>query len=162
FRAFRAPGSFRGDGAFRAAGPLRGFGAFGGFRRFGAFGGFRGRGAFRSFRVFGRGGAIRGFGRGGAIRGFGRGGAIAVRHGVDGVAAELVAQSREHAVAEVAVAARAQARVERGGDHGRRHVVGGRVLDRPAPLAGVLGVALERFQVVAVLFEGACRQFAQP
>ena len=78
------------------------------------------------------------------------------------VAAELVAQRREHAVGEVAVAARAQARVERGGDHRRRHVVGGRVLDRPAALAGVLGVALDRSEVVAVGFERARGQFAQP
>ena len=66
------------------------------------------------------------------------------RRALDGMAAELVAQRGEHAVGEVAVAARAKARVQRGGDHRRRDVVGGRVLDRPAALAGVLGVALDR------------------
>src|SRR5437870_7648781 len=84
------------------------------------------------------------------------------RRGLDGVPAELVAQRRQHAVGELAVAARAQARVERGGDHGRGDVVRGGVRDRPAPLARVLGVALDRFQVVALGFERARGQFAQP
>ena len=78
------------------------------------------------------------------------------------MAAELVAQRREHPVGEVAVAARAEARVQRGGDHGRGHVVRGRVLDRPAALARVLGVALDRAEVVAVGLERAGGEFAQP
>jgi len=78
------------------------------------------------------------------------------------VPAELVAQRREHAVGEVAVAARAKARVQRGGDHRRRHVVGGRILDRPAALARVGRVALERVQVVAVGLKRAGGEFAQP
>ncbi len=76
--------------------------------------------------------------------------------------AELVAQRREHAVGVVAVAARGEARVQRGGDRGRGDVARRRLLDRPAALAGVLGVAGERVQVVAVGFERAGGQFAQP
>jgi hypothetical protein len=85
-----------------------------------------------------------------------------LRRALDRVPAELVAQRRQHAVGEVAVAAGAKALIERRGDHRCRHVVGGGVLDRPATLARVLGVALDRFQSIAVRLECAGRQFAQP
>src|SRR6185437_4309670 len=81
---------------------------------------------------------------------------------LDRVPPELVAQRGQHAIGEVAVAARAKARVQRRRDHRRRHVVLGRVGDRPAALARVLCVALDRLQLVAVGFERARRQFAQP
>ena len=53
------------------------------------------------------------------------------------VPAELEAHRREQLVLEVGLAARAEALVERGRQHRRRHGLVDRGLDRPAPFAGV-------------------------
>src|SRR4051812_11778077 len=70
-----------------------------------------------------------------------------------GVAAELRAQRREHLARELAVVARVEARVERARQHGHRHVLGHPVLERPAALARVGGVRVQRGEVVALQLE---------
>src|SRR3954447_3867497 len=81
---------------------------------------------------------------------------------LDGVPAELVAQRGEHLVREPAVAAGVEARVEGGGDHGRRDVVVDRVDDRPAALAGVRDMGAQVLEVVALGLEGALGELTQP
>ena len=60
--------------------------------------------------------------------------------------AELVAHGRQQLVAEVRLAARAEALVQRGGENGRRHRLVDRGLDRPPPLAGIRHAPLEALE----------------
>ena len=62
----------------------------------------------------------------------------------------------------VALAARVEARVQRGRDHRRGHVVVDRVDDRPAALARVRDVAAQALEVVALLLERPLGELAQP
>ena len=62
------------------------------------------------------------------------------------VAAELLAHRRQHLLGEGVVLARAEAGVERRGQHLGRHRLLDRRLDRPAALAGILDVAGEARQ----------------
>src|SRR3954453_20642772 len=75
-------------------------------------------------------------------------------HLLDRVAAELVAQRREHARGVVALVARVEAGVERGRERRGRHGHLDAVVHHPAPLAGVVDVALQALEVVALLVEG--------
>src|SRR3954466_5951403 len=75
---------------------------------------------------------------------------------------ELVAQCCVHLCGERVLAARAEALVERRRDHGSRYPLVDRVLDRPAPLTGVLAVRLEALEVVALELERTGRQRAEP
>src|SRR5262245_49137624 len=77
------------------------------------------------------------------------------------VAAELVAHGREQLVAEVRLAARAEALVEGRGEDGHRHgLVDGRP-DRPPALAGIRHAPLEALER-RVLDEGRGRQVEEP
>ena len=78
------------------------------------------------------------------------------------VAAELVAQRRVTFAANdsswrEAKRAKSEAVIDR-----RGHVLGDRLVDRPAALAGVVDVALEVRQLAAVLVERAFEQLEQP
>ena len=59
------------------------------------------------------------------------------------MAAELVAHGREQLLAEAVLDARAEARIERGGQHIGRHGLLDRGVDRPAAFAGILDEAVE-------------------
>ena len=85
------------------------------------------------------------------IRGSGRG--LRRLDGLDGVAAELVPQRRLHLRGEVDLPARGEAGEERRADRRDGHVRVDRLVDRPAALAGVLDVARDVVEVVAVLLE---------
>src|SRR5580658_8502417 len=68
------------------------------------------------------------------------------RFGLDGMAAELIAQCGDHLRAERFVLARCHAREQGERDHGRRNVfIDGR-LDGPAAFAGVVNVSADIFQ----------------
>ena len=69
---------------------------------------------------------------------------------LDRVAAELVAQRRDHLGGERLVLPRGEAREQRGGDHRGRHVLVDRLGDRPAAFAGVVDVAADRLEVRAL------------
>ena len=47
-------------------------------------------------------------------------------------------------------------------DHRHRHVLGDRLGDRPAALAGVLDVALDRVELAALVLERVVQQLEQP
>src|SRR5215210_5190118 len=81
---------------------------------------------------------------------------------LDRVAAELVAQRRQHPVRVVALPARVEARVQRGGDDRRRDVVVDRVDDRPTALARVGDMSPQALEVVALRGERVLGQLAQP
>ena len=80
---------------------------------------------------------------------------------VDGVAAELLAQRGDGLHGRRVVLAGGEAGEERGGDHVQRHGQPDRLVDRPAALAGVLGVAAQLGQL-RVLVEGPVQQVEQP
>src|SRR5438105_4179091 len=63
-----------------------------------------------------------------------------------GMAPELIAERREQPVREGVVTPRAEAREQRRRDRGQRHGFLDGVLDRPAPFAGVLDVALQTLE----------------
>src|ERR1041385_6335506 len=65
------------------------------------------------------------------------------------MAAELLPYRREQLVGVMRLAARAEALVERGGQHGHRDALVDRGADRPAPLAGVRDAAAVLRQVGA-------------
>src|SRR3954447_23395244 len=83
-------------------------------------------------------------------------------HLLDRVAAELVAQRGKDASGVVALVAAVEAGVERGGERRRRDRHLDPVVHHPAALAGVVHVALEALEVVALLLEGELGQLAQP
>src|SRR6478609_723470 len=78
------------------------------------------------------------------------------------VAAELVAQGGEHAGRVVAFLARVEAREQRGRQRRRRDRHVDAVVHHPAALAGVVDVALQAPEVVALLLEGQLGELAQP
>src|SRR5438105_14115165 len=67
-----------------------------------------------------------------------------------GMAPELIAERREQPVREGVVTPRAEAREQRRRDRGQRHGFLDGVLDRPAPFAGVLDVAIQTLEPGAV------------
>src|SRR3954451_17774320 len=81
---------------------------------------------------------------------------------LDRVAAELVAQRGQDAGGVVTLLARVEARVERGGERGRRDRHLDPVGHHPAALAGVVDVALQALEVVALLVERQLGELAQP
>src|SRR3954452_12728044 len=78
------------------------------------------------------------------------------------VSAELVAQGGQDAGRVVAFVARVEAGKERGGERGRRDRHLDPVGHHPAALAGVVDVAAQALEVVALLVERALGELAQP
>src|SRR6266540_1849651 len=81
---------------------------------------------------------------------------------LDGVAAELGAQSGVDLGREGLVLAGREARVEGGRNHRRGDALVDRLEDRPAALAGVLDVPRDAGEVAAVRVEGVVQELEQP
>src|SRR4051794_34666510 len=85
-----------------------------------------------------------------------------LRLALDRVATELVAQRGVDLRRERVLAARREALVERRRDDRCRDALVDRILDRPAALAGVLDVGLERLEVIALELERARGELVEP
>src|SRR6266542_4887388 len=111
----------------------------------------RGEAARRSFRC---GEAAR--------RSFRCGDAARRSFGLHLMTAELVAEGGGDLQRESVLLARGEAREQRMGERRHRHAVIDRLMDRPAPLAGVLDVALDPLELVALGLERALGELEQP
>ncbi len=78
------------------------------------------------------------------------------------VTAELVPQGGSDLAEKLLLVTRREPREERRGDHRHRHVLGDRLMDRPAPLARVLDERRDVGELVAVLLERRVQQLEQP
>src|SRR6266542_1560904 len=97
-----------------------------------------------------------------ARRSFRCGDAARRSFGLHLMAAELVAEGGGDLQRESVLLARGEAREQRMGERGHRHAVIDRLMDRPAPLAGVLDVALDPLELVALGLERALGELEQP
>src|ERR671936_765980 len=80
----------------------------------------------------------------------------------DGMAAELLAQRGGDLRGELDLVARLEPGEQRRGEHGRRHVLVDRLVDRPAALAGILDVGRDVVELRAVLLERGMEKLQQP